>query len=55
MMVCGIAGIVLAVFFAAILIIPIPDIGNSLCMESYVLLVAWIALGVNYYRPTTMR
>ena len=54
-MVFGMAGVVLSLFFVVILIVPIPGIGSSLSMESYVLLVAWIALGVNFYRPTIMR
>ncbi|MDO4889820.1 MAG: hypothetical protein Q3963_00540, partial [Coriobacteriaceae bacterium] len=36
----------------AVLLIPIPIINSTLDMSSYVLLVAWIVLGVNFYTPT---
>ena len=55
MVACSVAGVVLSLVFAVILVVPIPGVGNTLNVESYVLLVAWVALGVNFYRPAIMR
>jgi len=34
--------------------VPIPGLSTSLTKETYIILVAWVALGVNFYAPTVM-
>jgi len=50
--IAGLIGAVFSAAFIAVLLIPIPIINSTLDMSSYVLLVAWIVLGVNFYTPT---
>lgn len=45
----GIFGTILAVILALILLVPIPMLHCSLGKESYICLIAWIALGVAFY------
>ena len=51
----GMAGMALAVMGVALLVVPIPQLGTSLSKESYIILFAWVALGVNYFTPSAIR
>lgn len=53
--VIGVIGVAVSVLCIALLVIPIPQLGTSLSKESYVILFAWIALGVNFFTPTIVR
>lgn len=53
--VAGLVGIMISVLCIALLVVPIPQLGTSLSKESYVILFAWIALGVNFFTPTIAR
>lgn len=35
--------------------VPGAGLSTSLTKETYIILVAWVALGVNFYTPTVMR
>ncbi len=49
--VLGAIGIVFSMAFIALYLIPIPGFGVNLGGESYVVLITWIALGINFYNP----
>ena len=51
----GICGIAVSALCMLLLVIPIAQLGTSLSMESYIILFAWVALGVNFYTPTVSR
>jgi len=55
MSVMGMLGVALSMVCIALLIVPIPGLDTSLSRESYVILLAWVALGVNFFTPTIMR
>lgn len=48
-MITGIIGVIMAVIFVGLLVVPIPIIGCSLGKESYICLAIWILLGVSFY------
>jgi len=48
----GVAGVFVSGLCLALLVVPIAQLGTSLSPESYVILVAWIALGINFFTPT---
>lgn len=45
----GILGTMLGLFFAALLLFPIPALQCSLSRESYICLTIWIVLGLIFY------
>ena len=48
--VCGIIGLLLAIFFACILLVPTPLLGGTvLKWESYLILGVWVVLGAVFY------
>ena len=49
--VSGAIGVVASVVLATLLLLPIEALNNMLDLGSYVLLIAWIVLGVNFYTP----
>lgn len=51
----GIVGLSVSLVCIALLLLPIPGLGTSLSKETYIILVAWVALGINYYTPTVER
>ena len=51
----GTLGSAIALVCIALLLVPIPGLSTSLTKETYIILVAWVALGVNFYTPTVMR
>lgn len=53
MQICGAVGVVLTAVFLGLLLIP--GLGSSPSEESYIILLTWIALGVNYYKPRAER
>jgi amino acid transporter len=53
--VTGSIGIVLSVLFIILLLVPVPAIGTSLAIESFVFLVAWIVFGLNIYSPQPLQ
>ncbi len=48
-MVTGIIGSLMALFFMVLLLVPIPMFNCSLGKESYICLIAWIVIGVVFY------
>ena len=48
----GVFGAVVSVVFGLLLLIPIASINSTLALGSYVLLITWIVLGINFYTPT---
>lgn len=52
-MALGAIGAVLSLVFVVLLLAPVPGLGAALGAESYVVLVTWIALGINFYSPAT--
>ena len=48
----ALCGLVLSAFFIVLLVVPLFDFGEMLTGESYVVLAAWIALGINFYDPS---
>lgn len=48
-MATGLAETIIAVIFAVLLLVPIRGLDCSLGKESYICLVAWIAIGVFFY------
>ena len=55
MMVVAVLGLMLSCTCIFLLIVPLPGLNASLSKESYVILVAWVALGVNFYTPSYVR
>lgn len=51
----GFCGIAVSVLCMLLLVVPIAQLGTSLSMESYIILFAWVALGVNFYTPIVSR
>lgn len=51
MIALGIVGALLSLGFAALLLIPIPGLNTHMSLESFVFLIAWITLGINFYTP----
>ena len=51
LIVSGVIGSALSLVFLMLLVVPIPQLGTSLEMESLVFLAAWIALGLNFFVP----
>lgn len=51
----GLTGVAVSCICIALLLVPIPQLGTSLGKESYVILFAWVALGVNFFTPTVLR
>ena len=51
----AILGVVLSSVCILLLVVPLPGLSTSLSKESYVILVAWTALGVNFYTPSYVR
>ena len=45
-MLIGGLGCFFSVVFAILLLVPIPQIDSSLSIESYIMLIIWLALGV---------
>ena len=45
-MLIGSLGCFFSVVFAILLLVPIPQIDSSLSIESYIMLIIWLALGV---------
>lgn len=52
LMAVGIVGVVFSVAFLVLLFVPLPMLSSSMGLESIVFLIAWAALGANYYTPT---
>ena len=48
--VTGILGVVFAVIFAVLLLVPVPGLHTSLGRESYLCLAVWIVMGLVFYR-----
>ena len=48
----GAVGTVLAVVFAVLLLIPIPALNCSLGKESYICLIAWIVVGIIFFKKS---
>lgn len=46
----GILGFILSIIMAVFLLVPLPGLNVSLSSESYILLIAWIILGVIFYQ-----
>ena len=46
----GVLGAALTALFLVLFLIP--GLGTPTSEESYIILIAWIALGVNFYKPT---
>ena len=55
MLVLGTVGVVIGCIMTAVLFVPLPGLGSSLSRESYIILVAWVALGVNFFTPSQRR
>ena len=55
MMAVAVLGLVLSCACIFLLIVPLPGLNTSLSKESYVILVAWVALGINFYTPSYVR
>lgn len=55
MVAAGCLGLLLSCGCIVLLLAPLPGLDVSLSKESYVILFAWVALGVNFYTPTVMR
>lgn len=51
LVVSGGVGIALSVAFIALLLVPISQVGAHLEVEGVVFLIAWVALGLNFYLP----
>ena len=49
-LVLGVLGVVLTTLFLVLFLFP--GLGAPTSEESYIILIAWIALGVNFYKPT---
>ena len=49
--VTGAVGAGLSAVFILLLVVPIPQVGASLGVESLVFLAAWVVLGLNFYMP----
>ncbi|MDO4400357.1 MAG: APC family permease [Coriobacteriia bacterium] len=47
----GVFGAVIAAVFIVLLLVPLPMFNSVLDMGSYVLLLAWIVLGINFFTP----
>jgi len=54
-MITGIIGVIMAVCFMVLLLVPIPLFNCSLGKESYICLIIWIVLGVIFYFSTRVR
>lgn len=48
-MITGVLGVIMAVIFAGLLLIPIPLFECSLSVPSYICLIIWIVLGIVFY------
>ena len=55
MTVVSVLGLALSCICIFLLIVPLPGLNTSLSKESYVILVAWVALGINFYTPSYVR
>lgn len=55
MVATGMAGMAISILCVSLLVVPIPELGTSMSKETYILLLAWIGLGVNSYNPTSVR
>ena len=55
MMVVAVLGLALSCTCIFLLFVPLPGLNTSISKESYVILVAWVALGVNFYTPSYVR
>lgn len=51
----GALGVLVSCACVLLLIVPLPGLDTSLSKETYIILIAWVALGVNFFTPTVMR
>lgn len=51
----GLAGATISGICILLLVVPLPGLSTSLTKESYIILLAWVALGVNFFTPTIER
>jgi len=52
-MITGAVGVIMAVMFTVLLLVPIPSLGCSLGKESYICLIVWTVLGLVFYKATS--